>query len=444
MTYEKILLAGFCAVCLLESAAAAELYLTPGDDVAALVEAAKDGDVIRLAPGLYKTHLIVRAAVTLTGSHDAVIDAGGKGSAVMVRWPKARVENLTVRNYGANLYNRDAGVRVTDGADDVVIKNMIIHGPGFGIRADRLKRLNVQDCRITGDARRHLLDRGDGVYLNYVRNPTLTGNVVKDVRDGFYFENVDASQSRENAFSGGQYGIHYMYTRDDVGENNFTKKAVGGYALMSSKRVRLQGNTAVDSVEFGVLFNVCEKCVVAENKVVGVHNPRGKSALDTEGKGLFIYGPGSGTVKNNWFEKADIGVGVAMGGEATQLYANAFVDNRIQVRYVGKTSLQWSQDGRGNYWSTFMGWDLNGDGVAEKPYQPNDSLDRIFWIYPEARFLMDSPVVTLMRWLAAQFEIDRGKGITDSHPLMTRPDVSGAQGRFADGFPSSGNFALDK
>lgn len=416
-------------------AEAAHIRVTPADDVAKIVESAKEGDVIEFSPGVYKTNLVVRNSVTLTGTHEAVIDAQGKGSGIMVRWPKARVENLTVKNFGASLYDRNAGVRVTDGADDVVIKNMVIEGPAFGIRADRLNRLTVEDCKITGIAKKKLLDRGDGVYLNYVRYPKLTGNIVKDTRDGFYFENVDGSVSRENAFSGGQYGIHYMYTRNDSGYDNFTTGAVGGYALMSSRQVKLERNTAVDSVEFGILVNVCERCTVTGNRVEGVYNPKGKAVLDTEGKALFIYGPGASTVTGNYFADAQIGVGVAMGGEGVKMSQNAFVDNRIQVRYVGKTALEWSVAGKGNYWSTFMGWDFDGDGLAEKPYQPNDSLDRIFWIYPEARFLMDSPVVALLRWLALQFEIDRGKGITDSHPLIQRPEIAGAQGRFAAGFP---------
>lgn len=417
------------------SVQAKEYRVTPADDVAKIVETAKDGDVVYFAPGVYKTNLIVRAAVTLTGSHEAVIDAQGKGSGIMVRWPKARVENLTVKNFGSSLYDRNAGVRVTDGADDVVIKNMVIQGPAFGIRADRLNRLTVEDCKITGVAKKHLLDRGDGVYLNYVRYPKLSGNVVQNTRDGFYFENVDGSISKENAFSGGQYGIHYMYTRNDTGYDNYTMGAVGGYALMSSRQVKLERNTAVDSVEFGILVNVCEKCTVTGNRVTGVYNPKGKAVLDTEGKALFIYGPGASTVTDNYFAHGQIGVGVAMGGEGVKMSGNAFVDNRIQVRYVGKTALEWSVNGKGNYWSTFMGWDFDGDGLAEKPYQPNDSLDRIFWIYPEARFLMDSPVVALLRWLAMQFEIDRGKGITDSHPLIACPEIAGARGRFAKGFP---------
>lgn len=410
---------GFCA----------HIRVTPADDVEAIVEEAEDGDVVEFAPGTYEANLVVYASVTLTTQGKAVINAGGKGSAVMIRSPEARVENLIIRNFGGSLYNRDAGVRVTDGADDVVLRKLDIQGPGFGIRADRLMRIVIEDCRIEGEQERMVLDRGDGVFLNYVRYPKLIGNHVRNVRDGFYFENVDASNSKYNFFTGAQYGIHYMYTRGDYGSDNVSAGVIGGFALMSSRNITFENNTSKNSVEFGILLNVCDKCVVRGNRVEGVHNRRGKAALDTEGKGLFIYGPGKNTVTDNLFSGADIGVGMALGGEDNILSGNAFINNRIQVRYVGKTPLEWSHEGRGNFWSTYMGWDLDGDGIAEKPYQPNDSLDRIFWIYPEARFLMDSPVVALLRWLAMQFEIDRGKGITDSRPLTVEPEVRGASER---------------
>ncbi len=421
------------------NARAALVRVTPDDDVAAIVEVAAAGDVIEFAPGLYRTHLTVRAAVVLRGpvvkdgadgtdaAIAAVIDAGGRGSGITVRVPGVLLEHMTVVNYGKNLYERDAGVRVTDGADGVTIRAMTLKGPGFGIRADRLEGLRVEDCSIEGVRRMHVLDRGDGVFLNYVKRPWLSGNRVRNVRDGFYFENVEKSLSTRNFFTGAQYGIHWMYTRGDFASDNVSAGVIGGFALMSSRDIHFEANTARKCVEFGVLLNVCDGCTVKGNRIEGVHNPRGRAALDNEGKALFIYGPGANRVERNSFSGADIGVGVALGGEGNVLTENSFADNKVQVRYVGRTPLEWSDKGRGNFWSTFMAWDFDGDGVADKPYQPNDSLDRIFWIYPEARFLMDSPVVVLLRWLSQQFEIDRGKGVTDSFPLMEPLPVTGAR-----------------
>lgn len=389
----------------------------------ALAEA-MDGDVIRVRAGTYRCQPVVTAGIAVIGESGAVIDAGGKGSGITVRWPGARIENLTVINYGGSLYDRDAGVRLTDGADGVVLRNLRLKGPGYGIRGDRLAGLRIEDCEIEGDAKRHVLDRGDGVALYYVKAPVLTGNKVRNVRDGFYFENVEKSRSDRNFFTGAQYGIHWMYTRGDGAAHNRAAGVRGGYALMSSKDITLTESLSEKNIEFGILLNVCDGCTVLRNRVLGVHNPKGNPALDNEGKGLFIYGPGVNTVAENRFELSDIGIAVAMGGEGTRISRNSFVDNRIQVRYVGERSLEWSEKGVGNYWSEYLGWDVNHDGIGDRAFQPNDSLDRLFWIYPEARFLMDSPVVALLRWLAAQFEIDRGKGVTDSAPLMRAPVFS--------------------
>ena len=212
-----------------------------------------------------------------------------------------------------------------------------------------------------------------------------------------------------------------MYTRGDSAWNNEAEACIGGYALMSSEKIRLFDNLSKRTVEFGVLLNETDASEVSNNRVERVKNPRGKPSLDTEGKGIFIYGGGINTVEGNSFEGCDIGAGVAMGGEGTVLHNNRFVGNRLQVRYIGSSFVEWSREGVGNYWSNYQGWDLNQDGVGDIPYQPNDSLDRVFWLYPQSRFLMDSPLVVFLRFITAQFQLDKGKGIVDSNPIMHDP-----------------------
>lgn len=108
-----------------------------------------------------------------------------KARGITIRRSRTTVENLTIKNYGGNLYKRDSGVRVMDGCTGVKLTNLKLFGSGFGIRADRLDNLEIRDCEITGNSRRHILDRGDGVFLNYVKHSKLINNKVKNVRDGF-------------------------------------------------------------------------------------------------------------------------------------------------------------------------------------------------------------------------------------------------------------------
>ena len=67
---------------------------------------------------------------------------------------------------------------------------------------------------------------------------------------------------------------------------------------------------------------------------------------------------------------------------ATRSRGNAFIGNRTQVKYVGTALSSGPTKGRGNYWSDNPAFDLNGDGIADQPYRPNDMMDRVMWTYP--------------------------------------------------------------
>lgn len=407
------------------SVSAAEAALWRVEDVAALsssLETAESGDTIVMATGLFRTRLTIRTKdLTLRGEPGAVLDADGDGIALEIRASGVTVENLEIRNYGRNLKKRHSGVRVYKGADGVTLRDLHLSGPGFGIRADRVQGIRIEDCSVKGDASLHELDRGDGVFLKNVRRPTLRNNTVRNVRDGFYLEHVTDSVSEGNRFEHTVYAVHFMYCEGGLCADNSADHTRGAWTVMDSNRVTVRNCRTSDNRIFGILLNVADGCDVYNNDVARTYNPQGSAAANTEGKALFIYGPGSNRIHHNRFTTSDIGISVAMGGEGNVIWENAVVDNTVQVRYVGTKPLEWSHKGRGNYWSNYLGWDINNDGVGDRPYQPNDSLDRLFWIYPEARFLMDSPVVALLRWLSLQFEIDRGKGVTDSFPLMQAP-----------------------
>jgi nitrous oxidase accessory protein len=73
---------------------------------------------------------------------------------------------------------------------------------------------------------------------------------------------------------------------------------------------------------------------------------------------------------------------------------------------------------RGNFWSDHPAFDLNGDGIADGVYRPNDLMDHILWSQPAAALLTGSPAVQLVRWSQSSFPAILPGGVTDSHPLM--------------------------
>jgi nitrous oxidase accessory protein len=106
---------------------------------------------------------------------------------------------------------------------------------------------------------------------------------------------------------------------------------------------------------------------------------------------------------------------------------NAFVRNRNQVKYVGTRYLDWSADGRGNYWSDNPAFDLDGDGLGDGSYRPNDLEDRVLWTAPQAKVLINSPAVQVIRWAQAQFPAVLPGGVVDSHPLMAPLEPTGSE-----------------
>ena len=105
------------------------------------------------------------------------------------------------------------------------------------------------------------------------------------------------------------------------------------------------------------------------------------------------------------------------GSEGNEITGNAFVGNRNQVKYVGTRDLDWSKGGRGNYWSDNPAFDLNGDGIADTAYRPNDLVDRVLWTAPSAKVLINSPAVQVLRWAQAQFPALYPGGVVDTPSL---------------------------
>jgi nitrous oxidase accessory protein len=180
---------------------------------------------------------------------------------------------------------------------------------------------------------------------------------------------------------------------------------------MYSDDVTVTGNLSRGDRDHGVMLNYTNKSLIAGNRVE-----------DGGEKCVFIYNAHKNRVEGNRLERCRIGIHFTAGSERNAITGNAFLGNRTQVKYAGTRWVEWSAEGRGNYWSDFAAFDLNGDGIAEGAFRPNDAVDRILWTQPSARLLLGSPAVQLVRWSQSSFPALLPGGVVDSHPLMRPVD----------------------
>ncbi|MBO3274404.1 nitrous oxide reductase family maturation protein NosD [Pseudomonas schmalbachii] len=407
---------------LLAVPALAGVRLTPEQgDLQAWVERSSPGTTLVLAPGIYRGPLVIDRPLTLQGEEGAVIDGGGHGSVLSVRAADVTVEGLELRRSGSDLGALDAGIFVAEQSARVRLLNNRLSDVAFGIWLDKGREVQVRGNRIEGNQRLRSQDRGNGIHLFASDECLIENNSIRHVRDGIYIDTSSRNRLVGNRLSELRYGIHYMNSNDNEVRGNRTRHTRTGYALMQSRNLEVHDNWSEDDENYGLLLNFITHSSIVGNRILRARNAEGGAAIDgSEGKGLFIYNSLYNDIRDNLVEGSDLGIHLTAGSEENRLYGNRFIANRTQVKYVSNREQEWSYGGRGNYWSDYLGWDMDGDGLGDRPYQPNDGVDKLLWRYPEARVLMNSPAIETLRWVQRQFPVLRPPGVRDSHPLMGR------------------------
>jgi len=376
---------------------------------------AEDGDVLRLRPGTYAETLVLDRPVVLDGQGNATIDGQGAGSVITVTGPGVTLRGLTVIGSGSGHEGIDSGIKLTKTARAPKILDNVLLGNLYGIDIHGARDARVAGNRIEGRLDPRMNARGNGVYVWNAPGAVVEGNDIRFGRDGIFVNSSKRNIFRDNLFRDLRFAVHYMYADDSEVSGNVSIGNHLGYAVMFSTRVKVTDNVSVGDRDHGVMLNYANKGEISGNYVKG-----------TKGKCAFLYNAHRNRFAGNWFEGCGIGIHFTAGSQDNRISGNAFVGNRTQVKYVSTKWVEWSEDGRGNYWSDFAGFDVDGDGIADAPYRPNDSMDHVLWTQPAAKLLMGSPAVQLVRWSQSAFPALLPGGVIDSHPVMkpARPEAS--------------------
>lgn len=416
---------GLCVVMLALAAIVMAPTAHAEDDLQHAIAAAAPGAVLSVAAGVHHVRLVLDQPVTLDGQPGAILDGDGQGDVVRIRSAGVTLRNLTLRHSGRDLTAMNAGVYVEKGVDGAVIENNRIRDVLFGVYLDGPQHVQVIGNVITGIAELRVPDRGDGIHLWNDAWCVIRGNDVSGMRDGIYDYVSHDDLIVDNHIHEVRYGVHQMYTKRETLQGNVSWNNVAGMALMSSDHLRVVDNQIFDNASYGILFNYVTYSDIRGNEIHDIAQARGavSQAVDGgEGKALFVYNSGFNRVGDNLLADSSIGIHVTAGSQDNHVYGNAFVNNQTQMKYVQNIAEEWSLDGKGNYWSNYLGWDLDGDRVGDVPFRPNDGIDVLLWKYPSARVLMSSPSVLLLRYVQRAFPVFTPPSVQDSHPLMSIPE----------------------
>ncbi len=397
-------------------ALAARIEVGEGVGLSAALAAAAPGDEILLAPGVYAGPVRITRPVALRGAPGAIIDGQGRGRTVDVMVAGVALRGLTIRNSGRSAETMDAGVFLEAEAAGAIVEGNSITDCLVGVYVHGAPDTTVRGNRIRGWTAPNLNDSGNGVYVWNAPGAQVIGNDISGGRDGIFSNASRHDIFRDNRLHGVRFAVHYMYTNDSEVSGNVSTGNHAGYVIMFSDHIAIRDNRSDGDRDHGFLFNYANGSEITGNAVI--HGGE---------KCVFIYNANKNRIVGNAFEGCQIGIHFTAGSERNVIAGNAFIGNRTQVMYVGTRNLEWSWQGRGNFWSDNPAFDLDGDGIADSAYRPNDLTDQVVWRYPLAKLLLNSPAVQLLRWAQAQFPNLHPGGVIDSAPLMRPPPVAALQ-----------------
>jgi nitrous oxidase accessory protein len=389
---------------------------------------ATPNDRIEVRGGVHQGNVLLDKTLVLEGLDRPVLRGEGKGSVVTVLAPGCSISGFRIEHSGPMLVEEDSGILLK--SDHNRIENNQLRDVLFGIYLLHSGHNIIQRNSIRGRKELGLGERGAGIHVWYSAENIFDQNTIADMRDGMYLQNADRSAIRGNRVFDLRYGLHYMYSNDNVFEDNVFENNVAGAAIMYSRRIQFRRNAFLHNrgfSSFGILFQDSQNCVAEQNLIVD------------NGAGIFLEALRDSRFEHNLIGANDTAIEVFASAERNEFTGNNFVGNLSPVRVIGKSSnMQWDARGRGNYWSEYNGYDLNGDGIGDTPFRIQNLFEHMEGNRPRLRIYFFSPAAQGLAAAEQLFPVLEGSREFDRYPLMRpvalqtkMPKAAGARGQRA-------------
>ena len=355
----------------------------------AWLDTALPGTTLRLPPGKYRGPAIINKPLTVEGNGKVVVDAGGRGTVLTIKADRVTIRGLTLRGSGDSHDTIDGAIMAE--GKELLIENNVLEDVLFGISlhktTDSIVRGNRIRSRPVDSA-----ERGDGMRLWYSTGNRIENNDIAQMRD------LTVSNSPRNRFTGNtihdsRRAFNFLFSHRSIVEGNLLDKNSTGVISLNSEGMVIRNNRilhAMDASGAGIALKETSAALIYGNEIVHcAHGIMADSPMDPINRIVFINNIIAHNVTGIYFYGAK-------GGHIA--INNTFKSNLWPVTIIGDgdpmNDFWW-----GNSWDNYEGFDLDGDGLGEKPHELYAWADRIWMDTPSATFFRSTPVLELLDFL---------------------------------------------
>ncbi len=378
----------------------------PVKSVSAGIKNAAPYDTLRVKKGTYKEYnILIDKPLTIIGENFPVIDGENQGEIVRIVSDHVTVDGLFLINVGTSYTTDYAAIRVVK-SEYFEIRNVVLEKLFFGIYLEKSNNGRVYHNKIIGDAVDEY-NSGNGIQLWYCKNVEVERNIVQHVRDGIYLEFSDNILIKDNTSTDNlRYGLHFMFSNDDIYTNNTFENNGAGVAVMFSKRIKMIDNTFRKNwgtASFGMLLKE-----INDAEIIGNTFEENTIGINIEGSNRITYKNNS-FIQNGWAIKI---LGACYTNTFTQ---NNFLYNSFDISYNSKLNDNVFDK---NYWSGYTGYDLDKNGMGDVPYRPVKLFSYIVNKTPETIVLLRSLFMDIIDFSERVSPVFTPENLLDSSPLM--------------------------
>lgn len=370
-------------------------------------------DTLKLGPGVHAGPLLIERPTVVLGVPGAVLRGSGAGSVLVITAPGTTVRGLRIEHGGRDLDRDDSGVMVR--ADSVTLEDLEIRDVLFGVylrkvRGAVLRRLDIEGPRGLPES-----ESGNGIHLHYSRDVTIADSRIAWVRDGMYFEYTDSARVSGNRVTHVRFGLHYMFSHFNRFERNVFDRSAAGAVIMNSNGLVIEENVFAwnsGGRSFGLVLQTATEPTVDGNLFVG------------NGVGTFFDNVINGRYTGNLVADNWLGLQLFSNSEATVITGNTVIGNTFDAS-GGSTpgAYVFCGGGRGNYWQAAKddGYDLDGDGILDRPHQASSPLAELARAREGLRLFLGSPAAHALDWAERTFPVFSMDQAEDPCPLARAP-----------------------
>ncbi|MCF6294592.1 MAG: nitrous oxide reductase family maturation protein NosD [Flavobacteriaceae bacterium] len=369
---------------------------------------AKDFDTIIVKKGTYYEYdIVIDKPLTIIGENYPVIDGKLKGEIITIHSDNVTVGGFHIINVGISYTEDYAAIRIVK-SKNFIIQNLKLEKLFFGIYLEKAKEGKILNNTIIGDAKQEY-NSGNGIQLWYSKNIEIEGNYVQGVRDGIYLEFSDFCNITNNISKGNiRYGLHFMFSNNDVYKGNTFENNGAGVAVMFSKKIKMYNNTFKEnwgSASYGLLLKE-----INDAEIIGNTFEKNTIGINIEGTNRINY-------KNNDFIRNGWAIKVRGACYANIFSGNNFLYNSFDLSYNSKMN---DNVFDGNYWSNYAGYDLDKDGIGDVPYRPVKLFSYIVNRTPETIILLRSLFIDIIDFSEKVSPVFTPDDLLDNNPSIKK------------------------